>query len=142
MPRPTIGMRTMNLRRLASLFLACSLNLGHFTASTLLSAQLRVERNSPQSKDAKCVEHGFDARHFVRAEQIRFAQRSEHGEEGLGTTDFLSEILESMGQGVADGKAERAQSKGVQENRHLMLHAYSAVLKVAVIKSKIGRAHV
>src|SRR5205814_3816073 len=87
-------------------------------------------------KNSKRVQHRLDPRNFVRAEQIRFAERGQHGEERLGAAHFLSEILEGVGQGVADRKAERAQPECIEEDRHLMAHSQRAVLKVAVVKAE------
>ena len=53
------------------------------------------------------------AGHFVGAEEVGFAESGQDGEERLGATDFLAEIVEGMGQGVADGAAEGAQAESV-----------------------------
>src|SRR5882672_3277267 len=86
--------------------------------------------------DSERVEDGFDARDFVGAEQIGFAERRQHGEERLGGADFFTEVLEGMGQGVADWKTQCAEPEGVQEHGQLMPHAHSAVLKVAIVKAE------
>ncbi len=57
---------------------------------------------------AQRLEHGTDARDFVRAEQVGLAQCGQHSEERFGATHFLTEILEGMGQGVADRIAQCA----------------------------------
>ena len=36
------------------------------------------------------------------AEQVGLAQRRQHGKERLGAADFIAEILEGVGQGVAE----------------------------------------
>ena len=43
-----------------------------------------------------------------------------------------------MGQGVANWKTERAESKGVQENAHLVPHSDRAVQEVGVIEAQAG----
>src|SRR5205807_2564909 len=76
------------------------------------------------------------ARHLVRAEKVRLAQCRQHSEERLGAAHLLAEILERMGQRVANREAQRAQPEGVQKNRHLMPNAHRAVLQVAIIKAQ------
>src|SRR5216117_2341146 len=59
------------------------------------------------------VEDRLDAWDFVGAKQIGSAERGEHGKERFGAADLLAEILERVGQGVADRKTERAQPEAV-----------------------------
>src|ERR1044071_9555131 len=89
-------------------------------------------------KSFHCFKHSFDARNFMCAEQIRFAQRGENGEERLGATDFVAEKFKRMGQGMANWKSKCSQSERVQKNVHLMAHANGAVLQIAVVKTKTG----
>src|SRR4051812_33768377 len=89
-------------------------------------------------KSPQGIEHGPGLWHLMRAEKIRFSQCGEHGKEGLGAADFLSEILESVGESVADREAERSQPKCSQEGFHLVLNTRGAVLKVAVVKAHAG----
>src|SRR5208282_1712374 len=90
------------------------------------------------SKNLQRVQHSFDARDFVGAEQVGFAQRGEYGKERLGAADFVAEKFKGVGQGVADWKTERPQPERVQENVHLVPHADGAVLQVAVVKAEAG----
>ncbi len=87
-------------------------------------------------KNLHRIQHGLDARDFVRAEQIGFAQCGQHGKERFGATDFVPEKFKRVGQGVADGKSQRPQPERIEENFHLMPHAYGAVLQVAVIETE------
>src|SRR5882724_12575535 len=63
---------------------------------------------NPQLKYSHCVENGFDARNFVRAEQVGFAKSGKDGEERLGAADFIAEKFKGMGQGMANGKTKCA----------------------------------
>src|SRR5438105_4338496 len=72
----------------------------------------------------------------MRAEQIGFTQRREYCEKRLRAAHFFAKILESVRQGVAYGKAERAQAERVQEDRHLVTNSNGAVLQVAIIKAE------
>ena len=42
------------------------------------------------------VQHGLDARDFVRTEQIGFAQRGQHGEKRLGAADFIAKKFKGV----------------------------------------------
>src|SRR5438045_1570574 len=92
----------------------------------------------PELKQAQRIHDCFDARHFMGAEYIRLTERCEHGKEGLSTADFFPEVLERMGQRVANWKSQRVQAEGVQENAHLVSHADGAVLKIPIIEPKAG----
>ena len=80
----------------------------------------------------------LDARDFVGAKQIGFAQRGQHGEERLGTTDFVAEKFKGVGQGMADRKTQRAQPERIQKYVHLVPHPDGAVLQIAVVKAQAG----
>jgi uncharacterized SAM-dependent methyltransferase len=100
------------------------------------NGERRTANGERRSQQAHRFQHGPDARHFVGAEQVGFAQGGQHGKEGLGAADLLAEKLEGVREGVAEGKPQRAQAEGVQENRHLVAHPHGAVLQVAVVETQ------
>ena len=58
------------------------------------------------SKGFKSLDDRAGARYFVGPEQVGLTQGGKHREKGFGTTHFLAEVLERMGQGMTDGKTE------------------------------------
>ena len=70
------------------------------------------------------------------SKQIGFSKGCQHGEERFGAAHFVAKKFKGMRQGVANGKAECAQTKRVQKDRHLMAHSLAAVLQISVIKSE------
>jgi len=72
---------------------------------------------------------------WVRKRSV-FAESGQDGEERLGAADFVAEILERVGQGMADGVTQRAQAEGVEERGQLVAHAHGAVLQVAVVETE------
>ena len=74
----------------------------------------------------------------MRAEQICLSQGGQYGKEWLSATHFVAKIFERMRQGVANGKTQGSQPKGVQKNGHLVTHADRAILQVSIIKAQPG----
>src|SRR5947208_10540737 len=72
----------------------------------------------------------------MRAEQVGFSQRGQHGEKGFRTSDLFPKVFERVRQGMADRKTERPQPERIQKDAHLVAHANRAVLQVAVIKTQ------
>ena len=101
--------------------------------ASVLASRL-VVASPHRSKNPQRIQHGFDARDFVGAEQVGFTQRGQHGKERFSAADFVAEKFEGVGQGMADWKTERPESERVQEDIHLMPHANGTVLQIAVVK--------
>lgn len=89
-------------------------------------------------ENIQCVQNRFDFRDFVGPEEIGLSERGKEGEERFGGTHFVAEKFEGVRQCVADGESERAESKSVKKNGHLMADTNGAVLKVAVIETEAG----
>ena len=92
----------------------------------------------PGSKNLHRIHHGLDARDFVSAEQISFAERGEDSEEWFGAADFFAEKFKGVGQRMAHRKAKFAEPEGIEEGGHLVADTDGAVLKIAIVKAQAG----
>jgi hypothetical protein len=75
---------------------------------------------------------------FVCAEEIGFSEESEDGEERLCGADLVFEKFERVGESMAGGPTEGAESEGVEKSLHLVTDAGGAVLQVFVVEAHAG----
>ena len=72
------------------------------------------------------------------SEKVGATECGEDGEERFGGPDFVLEAFESVGQGVAGGPTEGAETEGVEKDAHLVADASGGVLKIAVVEAEAG----
>src|SRR5262245_28434984 len=82
------------------------------------------------------IQYRLHSRHFMRPKQVRPSECGQHGKKRFGTTHVLAEELKRMGQGMARGPAQLAQSKRVEEYVNLMPDSPGAVLEVSIVKAQ------